>query len=350
MQCCQNKIPDKGKTRVACLSSWHKIFIVALIVFFPVILSYYFEIFASYRGSLLSYIKAIWWAILLGIFIGGLIEYYVPKTYISNIFAHSGKRSIFNAVGLGFIMTFCSHGILALAIQFYKKGAATASVVAFLLASPWANISVTLLLISFFGIVKALYIIVSALIIAITTGLIFQVLEKKKIVESNPHSIPYDHEFSLGEHFMRGTREYKFSLNRVANDIKGIFAGMISLSEMVLWWILIGMGLASLAAAYVPEHFFHKFMGPNLIGMLVTLLLATVMEVCSEGTSPLAFEIFKQTGALGNSFVFLMAGVATDYTEIGLLWHNIGKRTALWLPLVTVPQILLLGYIANLIF
>ena len=88
-------------------------------------------------------------------------------------------------------------------------------------------------------------------------------------------------------------------------------------------------------------------MGPTLLGLLVTLVLATIIEVCSEGTAPLAFEIFKQTNAFGNSFVFLMAGVATDYTEIGLIWSNIGKKTAIWLPIVTVPQIILLGYIFN---
>ena len=82
--------------------------------------------------------------------------------------------------------------------------------------------------------------------------------------------------------------------------------------------------------------------------MLVTLLFATIIEVCSEGTSPLAFEIFNKTGVLGNPFVFLMAGVATDYTEIGLLWSNIGKRTAIWLPIVTVPQILVVGLLLNL--
>jgi hypothetical protein len=43
-----------------------------------------------------------------------------------------------------------------------------------------------------------------------------------------------------------------------------------------------------------------------------------------------------------------MAGVATDYTEIGLIWHNIGKKTALWLPIITVPQILILGLIFNI--
>jgi uncharacterized protein len=46
----------------------------------------------------------------------------------------------------------------------------------------------------------------------------------------------------------------------------------------------------------------------------------------------------------------LMAGVATDYTEIGLVWHNIGRRAALWLPLVAVPQIVALGILANILF
>ena len=66
------------------------------------------------------------------------------------------------------------------------------------------------------------------------------------------------------------------------------------------------------------------------------------------GAQPTEFVArYNKTGVLGNPFVFLMAGVATDYTEIGLLWTNIGRRTAIWLPIVTVPQILLLGYLLN---
>ena len=49
-------------------------------------------------------------------------------------------------------------------------------------------------------------------------------------------------------------------------------------------------------------------------------------------------------------FVFLMAGVITDYTEIGLLWVNVGRRVALWLPVITIPQVILLGIVANIIF
>jgi len=109
------------------------------------------------------------------------------------------------------------------------------------------------------------------------------------------------------------------------------------------------MVLASLAGAYIPEMFFMKYMGATLLGMVVVLVIATIIEVCSEGSAPMAFEIFKQTGAFGNSFIFLMAGVATDYTEIGLIWSNIGKKAAIWLPIITVPQILVLGYVFNLL-
>jgi uncharacterized membrane protein YraQ (UPF0718 family) len=114
--------------------------------------------------------------------------------------------------------------------------------------------------------------------------------------------------------------------------------------------VIFGVVLASLIQAYVPTHLFQSYLGPNLGGLLVTLVFATVLEVCSEGTAPLAFEIYRQTHALGNSFVFLSAGVLTDYTEIGLVWQNLGKRTALWMVLIGVPQILILGYLFNRIF
>ena len=118
---------------------------------------------------------------------------------------------------------------------------------------------------------------------------------------------------------------------------------------MMLWWLIIDMLMASFARAYIPQDLFQTYMGPGILGLVVTLTFATIIEVCSEGTSPLAFEIFSKTGAFGNRFLFLMAGVSTDYTEIGLIWHNIGMKAALFLPLITVPQILILGYIFNII-
>ncbi|MCX5692453.1 MAG: permease [Candidatus Omnitrophica bacterium] len=296
------------------------------------------------------YIGKIWWAVLLGFILGGAIDHFVPREYISHVLAKPNKRTILYSGLLGFLMSACSHGILALSIELHKKGASNPSVVTFLLASPWANLPITMMLIAFFGLARALYIILSALIIAIITGLIYQALESKAIIETNKNTKELSEDFSIAADFKKRASEYKISRRQLFIDLKGVYSGMTMLANMVLWWILIGMGLASIIGSYVPQAVFQKYMGPTFLGMLATLALATIMEVCSEGTAPLAFEIFRQTAAVGNAFVFLMAGVVTDYTEIGLLWINVGKRVAIWLPIITVPQVIIFGIIANIIF
>ncbi|MBN1622415.1 MAG: permease [Endomicrobiales bacterium] len=332
-------------------NKWYKnkTFTVTAILVFLVILSYFFNFLKPFRMSLWMYFKTIWWAVFLGLILGGIIDYFIPREYISKILSKPKKRTIFYSVFLGFLMSACSHGILALTIQLYKKGASTPAVVSFLLASPWANLPLTLIMFGFFGF-KAFFIIISAIIIAVITGLLFQLLDSRSLIEKNPYTVAVKEDFSIIGDMKERTAAYKFSFARTVKDIKGIIDGSIALSDMVLWWILIGMGLASLAAAYIPQNVFQQYMGPTLLGICITLFVATILEVCSEGTAPLAFEIFRQTGALGNSFVFLMAGVVTDYTEIGLLWANIGRKTAIWMPLITVPQVILLGILANFLF
>jgi uncharacterized membrane protein YraQ (UPF0718 family) len=327
----------------------NRLFIIGSISILLILTSLFIPFLEAFRRGFFIYLKAIWWAILLGLLLGGLIDYYIPPEYISKILAKKKATTIFNAVFLGFLMSACSHGILALSIQLHKKGASNPAVVSFLLASPWANFAVTLMLISLFG-AKGFFIILAAIIVAINTGFIFMFLEKKGLIEKNKNIVEVSESFSIVRDFRMRAKNYKFGFKTLSKDLKGVLKGAIALSNMVLWWIILGILIASIVGAYIPVHFFHKFMGPTLLGLMVTLGLATIIEICSEGSSPLAFEIFRQTGALGNSFVFLMGGVVTDYTEIGLLWTNVGRRTALWVPVISVPQVIFLGYLANLFF
>ena len=323
-----------------------KLFIVVLVSFLLLLGSFIFPILVPFRDNFLRYFKSIWWAVLLGLFLGGVIDYFIPREYISKVLAKKTPNTIINAVFLGFLMSACSHGILALSIQLHKKGASNPAVVSFLLASPWANMAVSIMLISLFGF-KGILIIISAIIIALITGFTFTFLESKKIIETNANTVAVPEGFSIKEDIKKRMASYKLTKISFRLDLSGIARGIFSLADMVLWWIILGVLLASVSGAYIPTHFFHRFMGPTVLGVLVTLALATIIEVCSEGSSPLAFEIYRQTGSLGNSFVFLMAGVVTDYTEIGLLWANVGRRTAIWMVIVTVLQVLFLGYLMN---
>ncbi len=340
--CCQT--PQK---------KWHwyrdKLLWMLIVLSFVLLLGLFIPFLKPFDDAFVRYSKMIWWAMVIGLFLGGVIDYYIPKTYVSKLLAQKHKRTIFYSVGLGFLMSACSHGILALAMQLHKKGASGPSVVSFLLASPWANIPITFLLFAFFGF-KGFLIVISALLIALTTGFIFQKLEATGKIEKNVHSVLIEEGFSIRKDISRRWKEYCFSWSGMIQDARGVVKGIWELSQMVLWWMVLGFVIASVTSAYVPAGIFHRFLGSNLMGLFITLTCATLIEICSEGSAPLAFEIYRQTGALGNSFVFLMAGVATDYTEIGLVWSNLGKKTALWMILICVPQILLLGWIYNLIF
>ncbi|MBI4432591.1 MAG: permease [Candidatus Omnitrophica bacterium] len=326
-----------------------KTFITVCVVALLIGASYFVTALETFRSTFFLYVSRIGLLIVLGLVIGGMVEHFIPQEYFSRMLARKKKRTVGLSVLLGFLMSVCSHGIIALAIELHRKGASTPVVVSFLLASPWANLPITFILFGFFGL-KALYIILGALAIAFTTGVAFQFLEEKGLVEANKNTVQVSENFSIVQDMARRIRDYRLTRERVWEDIRGIGKGTVALADMVLWWILIGITLSGLMAAFIPSTFFHQFMGPSIGGLFATLGLATILEVCSEGTTPLAFEIYRQTHAYGNAFVFLMAGVVTDYTEIGLIWANVGRKTALWIPIIAIPQTLLLGYIANQLF
>ena len=331
---------------------WYKerLYIVTILVALLLIFGFFIEFLKPFFNAFLDYLKLIWWAILIGFLIGGFIDYFVPRKYIEKYLSRHRKRTIIYSIIFGFLMSACSHGILAIAIELYRKGANTSSVIAFLLASPWANLPITILLFGFFGL-KAIFIVLSALIIATITGLIYQELERKGMVECIHCHLGEDKpvltDFSITKDIKQRWKSYEFNSKNNLAALKGLLQGSWALTKMVFWWLLIGMIMAAFARAYISHAYFQQYMGPTVIGLLVTLFFATIIEVCSEGSSPLAFEIYSQTNAFGNSTTFLMAGVATDMTEIGLIWTNIGHKAAIWLPIITVPQVLLIGYLFN---
>ncbi len=328
-----------------------RLYIIGIFSIIVALISYLVPILNPFFYALQDYVLIIWWAVLAGFLIGGLIDYFIPRQYIEKYLSRHQKKTIIYSVIFGFLMSACSHGILAIAVELYKKGASTSSVVAFLLASPWANLPITVLLFGFFG-WKALFIVVSALIIAIITGLLYQWLERHGKVEckqcKHGEDTPVLTNFSIRKDIKKRWTAFQFNRHTLWDVTKGTFKGSWALTKMVLWWLIIGMLMAAFARAYIPTDLFHHYLGPSILGLLVTLFFATIIEVCSEGSAPLAFEIYNKTRAFGNSTVFLMAGVATDYTEIGLIWSNIGRKAAMWLPIVTVPQVLLIGYLFNI--
>ena len=296
----------------------------------------------------IGYLKKVLVPFFLGLSLGGFIDHFVPKEYIVKLLSGPRRRVILRSTLLGFLASSCSHGCLALSLELYRKGASIPAVVSFLLASPWASMSLTFILLSLFGL-KGVIIVIGALVIAGITGLIFQQLARRGLIESNPNTHFVQSEFSVSHDIACRWRQYPWTLRQLAMDMRGVWRGMIPLGRMVLGWVQLGLVLSAMAGALVPHGIFERFLGPSLLGLLLTMVAATIVEVCSEGTAPLAFELYRHTGALGNAFTFLMGGVVTDYTELGAFWTTIGRRTVLWMLAVTLPLVMAIGLLLNLV-
>lgn len=289
-------------------------------------------------------LNTMWWGVLLGIMFVGILAK-IPQSLVLSALGQGGTfKGLLRATFAGVFLDLCSHGILMIGMKLYQKGASLGQVMAFLIASPWNSFSLTLIMIALIGLPWTLAFIFLSLLIALVSGYIFDHCVKIGVLPQNPNmqSLPENFQFSsaFADHWR--SIEWRPSLFR------GIFREGLSGARMVLRWLLFGVILASLIRTFVGVDVFQQWFGPSLIGLTLTLIAATVIEVCSEGSTPIAADLMTRAHAPGNSFTFLMAGVSTDYTEVMSIKDTMKSwKIALFLPLITLPQILLLGYLLN---
>ncbi|MCK6417969.1 MAG: permease [Alphaproteobacteria bacterium] len=294
--------------------------------------------------GVLDLVGTMWWGVALGVIIVGLMNK-VPREYFQLLLGRGDSfGGLMRAAFAGVLLDLCSHGILMVGAKLYERGASVAQVMTFLIASPWNSFSLTLILIALIGLQWTLVFIAGSFVVAVVSGLVFQQLTQRGILPENP-LVPYTPpDFDWRADLRARWREFHFT----PRFIRDVLVGGLPEARMLIRWLLLGIIIAAATRAFIPPEFFAAMFGPTLIGLFITLAAATVIEVCSEGSAPIAAEILNRAAAPGNAFTFLMAGVATDYTEI-LVLRDATKswKVALALPLVTVPQIILLALLMN---
>lgn len=297
-----------------------------------------------FTGAIQEFANMMWPGVVLGILAMAALAR-VPREFVMSVLG-SGKgiTGVFRAAFAGVLLDLCSHGILMIGARLYERGATAGQLMAFLISSPWNSLSLTFVLITLIGWQWTLGFIVLSMVIGILTGIVFEILVRRGVLPSNPHHQAIDPAFRFWPEAKKQLSAVRWTPALLGGMLKSGFLD----SKMILRWLFLGVIIAAALRTFVPPDVFATYFGPGLLGIGMTLLAATVIEVCSEGSTPIAADIMNRAGAVGNGFTFLMAGVATDYTEIMVLREVTRSwKMALFLPLVTVPQILVVGYILN---
>ncbi len=284
------------------------------------------------------------WGVFLGILFVGILDK-IPREFTISLLGKGGTfGGILRATGAGVLLDLCSHGILMVGMKLYERGASLGQVMAFLISSPWNSFSLTLILWALIGFKWMMAFLLLSMIIAVISGLIFEKLVAKGVLPTNPQKMEVEEDFKFWSEARSKFKQTSFSPSffggMLWNGLKG--------SRMILRWIFFGVILASLIRTFVSVDNFQTFFGATLSGLGLTILVATILEVCSEGSTPIAADLLTRAKAPGNSFAFLMTGVSTDYTEVMLLKETTKSwKIAFFLPLITLPQVIFLAWLMN---
>lgn len=304
------------------------------------------EWFQHVGHGVFDLLNTMWWGVVLGAIFVGLLAH-IPQNLVLSVLGKGGSVSgLLRATMAGVLLDLCSHGILMVGAKLYQKGASLGQVMAFLIASPWNSFSLTLIMIALIGVSWTLAFIGLSLVIALISGWLFDRLVARGSLPANPHaaSVVNDPNFRFWPEAARQWRAINWRPGLLANILWDGVKG----SRMVLRWLLFGVLLAALIRTFISLEMFQQWFGPTLLGLVLTLVAATIIEVCSEGSTPIAADLMTRAEAPGNSFAFLMAGVATDYTEIMVLRDTTRSwKIALFLPLLTLPQVFVIAWLLN---
>lgn len=295
-------------------------------------------------ASVYELINTMWWSVLLAaVFVGLLAK--IPQQFVLAILGEGGTfTGLWRATLAGVLMDLCSHGILMVGMQLHKKGASLGQVMAFLVASPWNSLSLTLILVALIGLPWTLAFIGLSMMLALSTGWVFDRLVGRGVLPPNPVSQSRDENFK----FWPEAKQRWAQTQLDSAWWQDFWQQSISGSKMVVRWLLFGVLLAAAIRGFVSMDNFQAYFGPSLMGLAATLLAATLIEVCSEGSTPIAADLMTRANAPGNSFAFLMTGVATDYTEVMVIKDTMKSwKIALYLPLVCVPQVIAVALVLN---
>lgn len=306
-----------------------------IILLFDMPLPHLFKMFLHAEYTLL---KQMGIGLLIGIVSVGLLSY-VPRESVMQFLGPSQSfKGLLRATLAGVFLDMCSHGILMIGMKLYERGASLGQVMAFLIASPWNSFSLSIILMTLIGWQWTLFFILLSTIVAWISGFVFEILVKKHILPPNPYSHTYNVDLGLTKWVKPDCTKPGFWINVLRKGFQG--------SQIIIKWAFVGIVVASLIRAFVDPEVFANYFGPTVLGLLLTVSIATIVEVCSEGSTPIAAEFMQQ--APGNTFAFLMTGVSTDYTEIMMLKETTKSwKIALFLPLITLPQIFLIALLIN---
>ena len=265
--------------------------------------------------------------LLLGFLIAGVLHVFVPQGFYRKYLSKDNKRAVLWAALLGIPLPLCSCGVIPTAIGLRNEKASKGAVASFLIATPQTGIDSILATFSLMGLGFAIVRPVAALVTGVCGGLLVNRLVPEDDAATWQAS-------SCGvETGNKLFRVLKYAYFQMIQDIGGR--------------LVVGLLVAALIQVAIPDAFFLHFGSQPLLQMLVILIVAVPMYICSTGSIPVAAALMMKGLSPGAALVMLMAGPAVNLASILVVRKAMGRRFTWIYLLVIVGFAILFGVAVN---
>lgn len=109
-------------------------------------------------------------------------------------------------------------------------------------------------------------------------------------------------------------------------------------------WLAVGLIVAGIITAVVPDSWFTIFQGNTLYSILFVLVFSIPMYLCATGSIPIALALMLKGLTPGAALVLLMAGPASNAASILVVGKVLGKRSMFLYLLSIISGAVLFGF------
>ena len=257
--------------------------------------------------------------ILIGIFVSSIIQVVIPSRFLDRIFSKNKILGFTAALFSGVIFPVCDCATVPVAARLMKKGVPAPIAITFLLAAPIVNPIVILSpLYAFPGYpFIAVFRVITGLLVAFFTGLIFTLLPKGKTADYFKHieTKGHDHHHEHHEH-------------NHGNEHLSVFEAVLTHAAEEFFegggYLIAGAALSSVIQVYVPKGVM-TYLGTNsVISLLLMMLAAFILSICSTSDAFIG-RSFASSIPIASVMGFMVLGPMLDIKNLFMLFGNFRK-------------------------
>ena len=282
---------------------------------------------------------ASYWMVLSLIVAGCLHEFLTPEALQKSNLGTTKPTGVLWATLTGMLIPICSCGSIPLGIGLYHSGAYLGPTLAFMTSSPMINPISIILCYGLLGPEIATVYVITSFVAPMIIGLIAN-------------------RFAGDELYLKrednGTQRIQLEMEKPSVPRRILMGLRWSFSELALMigkYTVLGMLTAALIFSIFPQTAIQRYLGdPSFISLLGITVIAAVMYVCAVGHIPFIAAIVASGAAPGVAITFLMAGAATNISELITINRTIGKRAMLMYFGLVVFISNFVGYLTNQLF